>query len=68
MLMKSTMNIICAHAGYKTGSPATETYSILDTIIYETPAEYPAIHGGNECGAGVRRMESPSMLFRSPAF
>ena len=22
--------------------------------LYETPAEYPAINGGDECGAGVR--------------
>ena len=34
--------------------------------IYETPAEYPAIDGGDECGAGVRGMQSPSSLFKMP--
>jgi glycosyltransferase involved in cell wall biosynthesis len=37
--------------------------------VYENPAEYPAINGGDECGAGVRGMQSPSTLFlRCPAF
>jgi len=26
----------------------------LMQLFYENPAEYPAIHGGDECGAGVR--------------
>jgi hypothetical protein len=36
--------------------------------IYENPAEYPAIYGGDECGAGVRGMQSPSLLFIMPRF
>jgi hypothetical protein len=35
-------------------------------LFYETTAEYPAINGGDECGAGVRGMQSPSLLFRMP--
>jgi hypothetical protein len=35
--------------------------------IYENPAEYPAIYGGDECGAGVRGMQSPSSPLRCPA-
>ena len=34
---------------------------------YENPAEYPAIYGGDECGAGVRGMQSPSSPLRCPA-
>jgi hypothetical protein len=37
-----------------------------DSLIYETSAEYPAINGGDECGAGVRGMQSPSLLFKMP--
>jgi hypothetical protein len=36
--------------------------------IYENPAEYPAIYGGDECGAGVRGMQSPSLPFIMPRF
>jgi hypothetical protein len=36
--------------------------------IYENPAEYPAIYGGDECGAGVRGMRSPSLPFIMPRF
>jgi hypothetical protein len=35
---------------------------------YENPAEYPAIYGGDECGAGVRGMQSPSLPFIMPRF
>jgi hypothetical protein len=38
----------------------------IQTWIYETPAEYPAINGWDECGAGVRGMQSPSLLFKMP--
>ena len=38
-------------------------FSFYPCEIYETPAEYPAIYGGDECGAGVRGMQSPSTLF-----
>jgi hypothetical protein len=32
-------------------------------------AEYPAIHGGDKCGAGVRGMQSPFLaLFDAPSF
>jgi len=42
-----------------------ESSDILDIVVtkgdfYENPAEYPAIHGGDECGAGVRGMQSSS--------
>jgi hypothetical protein len=36
------------------------TYSVIYKKIYETPAEYPAIYGGDECGAGLKGMQSPS--------
>ena len=36
--------------------------------VYETPAEYPAIYGGDECGAGVRGMQSPSLPSIMPRF
>jgi hypothetical protein len=32
------------------------------SLIYETLAEYPAIDGGDECGAGRGGMESPLLL------
>lgn len=32
--------------------------------LYETPSEFPAINGGDECGAGLRGMQSPSLLFK----
>ena len=35
-------------------------------FFYENPAEYTAIYGGDECGAGVRGMQSPSTLFKMP--
>ena len=34
--------------------------------VYEDPAEYPAIHGGDECIAGVRGMQSLSKIFKKP--
>jgi len=33
---------------------------------FENPAEYPAVYGGGECGAGVRGMRSFSSLFKMP--
>jgi len=47
------------------------TYRIFFMIcqmfpFYENPAEYPAIHGGDECGQGSKGMESPSLPFKMP--
>jgi hypothetical protein len=36
--------------------------------FYENPAEYPEIYGGDECGAGVRGMQSPSLPSIMPRF
>jgi hypothetical protein len=32
------------------------------------PAEYSAIYGGDECGAGVKGMQSPSTQFKAGEF
>ena len=37
-----------------------------DLYIYENPAEYPVWKHGDECGAGARGMQSPSLLFKMP--
>jgi len=39
----------------------------MPLYFYENPAEYPTIYGGDECGAGVRGMQSPSSPLRCPA-
>jgi len=39
---------------------ALSQFPPLQLILYETPAEYSAIHGGDECGVGVKGMQSPS--------
>jgi hypothetical protein len=35
-------------------------------IIYQIPAEYPALNGGDECGAGVRVMQALALIFMMP--
>jgi hypothetical protein len=40
----------------------------MHEAAYENPAEYPAIYGGDECGAGVRGKQSPSMPSIMPRF
>jgi hypothetical protein len=47
-------------------SPAILSFS--DPLFYENPAEYPAIYGGDECGAGVRGMKSHSLPSIMPRF
>jgi hypothetical protein len=35
-------------------------------LIYENPAEYPAIYGKDKCESGGREMQSPSKFFMMP--
>ena len=37
-----------------------------EDYLYEMPRRIPRSVNGDECGAGVRGMQSPSLLFKMP--
>jgi len=55
------------HDAVGTAASVSATYAFLAVLsVYDNPAEYPVIYGGDECGAGIRGMQSPSSPFKMP--